>query len=119
MRSVLIVDDHAVFRQAARRALEADGWRVVGEAADGAAALAAVPELEPDVLLLDVYLPDASGLELARTIHAAHPELMVVLVSTHDSGDFRQLARDAGALGFLAKAELSGPALGELLSGRA
>lgn len=114
---VLIVDDHARFRATARRALEAEGWTVVGEAADGAAGLRAVAETEPGLVLLDVGLPDMSGLEVARRLRAERPALDVVLISTHDASDYRELAEAQGVRGFLAKAELSGEALAALLAG--
>ena len=69
--SVLIVDDHPSFRLSARRMLEADGYAVVGEAEDGAAAIAAVRELDPDLVLLDVQLPDLDGFEVAARLRAA------------------------------------------------
>jgi DNA-binding NarL/FixJ family response regulator len=112
---VLIVDDHARFRALARRTLQADGYEVVGEAPDGAAALAAVAALHPDLVLLDVGLPDVSGLDLARALTAGGgPD--VVLVSTRDAEDYAQLARHHGALGFVPKSELSGEALRALLA---
>ncbi|MFL5830290.1 MAG: response regulator transcription factor [Solirubrobacteraceae bacterium] len=114
---VLIVDDHPRFRQTARRTLEADGWEVVGEAGDGAGALRAVDALDADVVLLDVGLPDVSGLDVARDLRAQNPELAVVVVSTHDSDDYRELALASGARGFLAKSGLSGAALEEILQG--
>jgi two-component system response regulator EvgA len=113
--SVLIVDDHARFRETARRALERDGWQVVGEAADGESALRAAQTLEPDVVLLDVGLPDMSGLEVARHLRDRSPRLAVVVVSTRDSSDYRDLALANGARGFLAKADLTGAALAALL----
>jgi DNA-binding NarL/FixJ family response regulator len=113
-RSVLIVDDHPRFRATARRALELDGWTVLGEAADGAAALTEAARLRPDLVLLDVGLPDVSGLTVAEQLRGRG--LDVVLVSTHDAGDFAELAAAHGAKGFLAKADLSGPALDDLVS---
>jgi DNA-binding NarL/FixJ family response regulator len=115
-RRVLVVDDHPRFRATARRALECDGWTVVGEAHDGAAALAEARRLAPDLVLLDVGLPDVSGLLVARALADTAPGVAVVLVSTHDAGDFAQLAHAHGARGFLAKAELSGAALDGLLT---
>ena len=114
---VVIVDDHARFRTTARRALERDGWNVVGEAADGASALDAAAALAPDVVVLDVGLPDMSGLEVARRLRDGSPGLAVVVVSTRDSADYRELAVANGARGFLAKAELNGRALEALLWG--
>jgi len=115
--SVLIVDDHARFRHTARRALERDGWIVAGEAVDGAGALDAARDLEPDLVLLDVGLPDMSGLEVVRRLRDGMPHLVVVLVSTHDSADYHDMAVASGARAFLAKSELTGAALDALLAG--
>jgi len=115
--SVLIVDDHARFRRTARRALERDGWTIAGEAVDGTGALRAARALQPDVVLLDVGLPDMSGLEVARRLHDEVPQLAVVMISTHDSADYHELAVANGARGFLAKSELTGAALDALLGG--
>lgn len=114
-RSILIVDDHDRFRTVARRALEVDGWDVVGEAANGLAGLSAAERLAPDVVLLDIMLPDVSGLEIARRMRAEVPDTDVVLVSTHEEEDYAGLAMANGARGFLPKAELSGDALDALL----
>lgn len=111
--TVLIVDDHTAFRRRARRMLEADGFEVVGEAEDGASGVDAVRRLEPDVVLLDLQLPDTTGFAVAEQIGG---EASVVITSTRDSADFGALARRAGARGFVSKAELSGPALEALLS---
>jgi DNA-binding NarL/FixJ family response regulator len=116
-RRVLIVDDHARFRQTARRALERDGWTVAGEAADGAGGLDSAHAIEPDVVLVDVGLPDMSGLEVARRLRSALPHVAVVMISTQDSSDYRELAVANGALAFIPKAELNGAALGALLPG--
>ena len=115
--SVLIVDDHARFRRTARRALERDGWTIAGEAEDGAGALRAARALQPDVVLLDVGLPGTSGLVVARRLHAGMPELVIVVISTHDSAEYHELAVANGAHGFLPKAELTGAALDALLQG--
>jgi DNA-binding NarL/FixJ family response regulator len=114
--SVLIVDDHPRFRRTARRALECDGWTVVGEAEDGTRGLAEAQRLAPDLVLLDVGLPDVSGLVVAQRLAEAAPDVAVILVSTQDAGDFAQLAAAHGARGFLAKADLSGRALDDLLT---
>jgi DNA-binding NarL/FixJ family response regulator len=113
---VLIVDDHPRFRATARRALECDGWTVVGEAEDGTRGLAEATRLAPDLVLLDIGLPDISGLVVARQLADAAPGTAVILVSTQDAGDFAELAAAHGARGFLPKADLSGPALDGLLS---
>ena len=113
---VLIVDDHERFRRTARRTLEAAGWEVVGEAADGAGAIATAAAIDADVVLLDLGLPDISGLEVARALNARLPRLAVVVTSTHESSDYRALALAHGARGFLPKSALTGPALDAVLA---
>jgi DNA-binding NarL/FixJ family response regulator len=113
--SVLIVDDHAGFRAAARRLLESEGYAVVGEAADGAGAIAAARELEPDVVLLDVQLPDLDGFAVASRLTGEGMRAAIVLVSSRDGDDYGSLASDSGARGFIAKSDLSGAALEALL----
>ena len=110
--SVLIVDDHAGFRTRARRLLEAEGWRVVGEAGGAAEALKAADELQPDVVLLDIHLPDGNGLSVAGELC---DERAVILTSSHDAGDFADRLPASGARGFVPKGELSGAALRALL----
>ncbi|HEX5780384.1 MAG TPA: response regulator, partial [Solirubrobacteraceae bacterium] len=90
-RTVLVVDDHAAFRAAARRLLELDGLRVVGEAEDGATALRLVPVLAPDIVLLDVGLPDLSGFEVADRL--ADGPAQVVFVSSRAPGDLGRRVR--------------------------
>jgi DNA-binding NarL/FixJ family response regulator len=113
--TVLIVDDHPSFRASARAVLEADGFEVVGEAADGAAAVAAYRVLRPDVILLDVQLPDANGFDLCEFLcEDALPS--IVLVSSRDAADFDGLVEKGPARGFISKADLSGDALRALLA---
>jgi DNA-binding NarL/FixJ family response regulator len=114
-KSVLIVDDHAGFRASARRMLEAGGYEVVGEAADGEDAIAAVGELGPDLVLLDVQLPDLDGFEVAARLRALGEKAAIVLTSSRDRADFGDAVAESPARGFIAKAELSGPALAELI----
>lgn len=113
--TVVIVDDHPSFRASARAILEADGFEVIGEAADGAEALAAVRELCPDVLLLDVQLPDIDGFAVSAELCKNGKRPAVVLVSSRDASDYGSLIRDSGARGFIAKADLSGNAVAALL----
>jgi two-component system response regulator EvgA len=112
---VLIVDDHPSFRASARSLLEAEGYEVVGEAADGAEALQASEDLRPDFVLLDVQLPDINGFEVARQLAvSAHPP-EVVRTSSRDGADFGTCIEESRARGFVPKAELSGAALTLLL----
>lgn len=115
MPTVLIVDDHPSFRATARALLESEGWQVVGEAEDGASALTAVRSLHPDVVLLDVQLPDIDGFEICESlVRDSSPR--VVLVSSRDRADYGECVECSGAVGFIAKAELSGAALAEALA---
>lgn len=113
---VLIVDDHAGFRATARRLLQGEGYEVVGEAGDAAAAIAAARETRPGLVLLDVQLPDGDGFELAERLVALDPEVQVVLTSSRDAEDFGRYVEASAARGFVPKAELSGPTLAALLS---
>lgn len=110
---ILIVDDHPSFRRCARALLEADGFAVVGEAEDGEGALSAIDTLHPDVVLLDIQLPDMDGFSVLDRLGAKAPP--VVLVSSRDATDYNGLIRSSGARGFIAKAELSGAAVRSLL----
>jgi DNA-binding NarL/FixJ family response regulator len=114
--TVLIVDDHPSFRSGARRLLEGEGYEVVGEAVDGAGALAAASKLRPDQVLLDVQLPDIDGFEVSGRLTAATDGPAVVLVSSRDGADYGSLADRSGARGFISKSQLSGRAIEELLT---
>jgi DNA-binding NarL/FixJ family response regulator len=113
---VLIVDDHAGFRASARRLLEGQGFDVVGEAADGAQALRLSQDLDPDLVLVDIHLPDADGRYVAARISSARTAPEVVLISSRDVDDLDDSVERAGARGFISKAELSGDALAALLT---
>ena len=114
-RTVLIVDDHAGFRAGVRALLEADGFEVVGEAADGTAALDAVDRLRPEVVLLDTRLPDLDGFVVAERLAAGARPPTVVFVSSRGVEGFRRRLAASGARGFIAKAELTGECLAALL----
>jgi DNA-binding NarL/FixJ family response regulator len=113
--TVLIVDDHTTFRASARRLLEAEGFEVVGEAEDGSSAIEKTAELLPDIVLLDVQLPDFDGFEVASRVTRAGSRSAVILISSRDGGDFGGLVRSSGARGFIAKADLSGERVHALL----
>jgi DNA-binding NarL/FixJ family response regulator len=116
LTSVLIVDDHPSFRATARALLEAEGFDVVGEAENGVAGLRQAKKLQPDVVLLDVQLPDFDGFEVATRLtggNGSGPK--VVLTSSRDGSDFGPLVPRSGARGFIPKAELSGAALKAVL----
>lgn len=112
---VLIVDDHPSFRSGARLLLEAEGHEVVGEAVDGSGGLDAARRLGPDVVLLDVQLPDIDGFEVSSRITAVEGGPAVVLVSSRDGADYGSLADRSGARGFIPKSQLSGASIEELL----
>jgi len=110
--TLLIVDDHAGFRSFARALLEAEGYDVVGEAADGQSALPAVDALDPDVVLLDVALPDLDGFAVCERLTERDPgRPAVVLTSSRDASAFRRRLAASGARGFIPKNDLSGLAL--------
>jgi DNA-binding NarL/FixJ family response regulator len=110
-RRVLVVDDHPSFRSCARALLTAEGFEVVGEAEDGAAALALAAELDPELVLLDIQLPDIDGFEVASRLLARDSGLKIVLVSSRDRSAYGSLIEESGALGFVSKADLSGVVL--------
>jgi CheY-like chemotaxis protein len=109
--SVLIVDDHATFRLTARLLLESEGYDVVGEAEDGATALRKARDLAPELVLLDVNLPDTDGFDVAARLTGDEDAPMIVLTSSRDGADFGPLIERSGARGFIPKAELSGDRL--------
>jgi DNA-binding NarL/FixJ family response regulator len=113
--TVLIVDDHPSFRASARAMLEAGGFDVIGEAESGVRALEAVKRLRPDVVLLDVQLPDFDGFEVASRLKASGDGPVIVLTSSRDGADYGRLVGTCGARGFIAKAELSGEAISLLI----
>jgi DNA-binding NarL/FixJ family response regulator len=113
--TLLIVDDHAAFRSTARALLECDGWNVVGEAGDGTSGLTAARTLKPDVVLLDVRLPDIDGFAVAEALAAEGGGPAVIVTSSSDDPLYPDRARRTGARGFVAKHDLSGEALQRVL----
>lgn len=114
---VLIVDDDARFRAHARALLDASGYAVVGEAANGEQALAAALRLRPDAALVDVQLPDTDGFELARRLADANHGLTIVLTSMDPTLATRAALAESGARAFVPKDELAVTDLAWLLGG--
>lgn len=112
---VLIADDHAGFRAQARMLLEAFGYDVVGEAEDGGTAIAAVHALHPDVLLLDIQLPDRDGFSVADEIAGEADAPQVVLISSREASDYAPRLSQVPVAGFIHKPELSRARLEELV----
>ena len=108
---VLIVDDHPTFRSFARRLLENEGFVVVGEAGDGAAAIEAIRALRPDLVLLDVMLPDVSGIDLVELLAASPGGPAIVLTSSRGASDYGTALEDSPARAFITKGELTGASL--------
>jgi DNA-binding NarL/FixJ family response regulator len=103
---VLIVDDQEPFRSAARMVVEmADGFEVAGEAESGEQGVELAAELQPDLVLMDVYLPGIDGLEATRRITATDAGPRVLVMSTHESEEFAQAALAAGAIAFVPKSQ--------------
>ncbi|HEY6149333.1 MAG TPA: response regulator transcription factor [Gaiellaceae bacterium] len=113
--TVVIVDDHPSFRASARTLLELEGFDVVGEAADGKSGLEIAKRLEPELVLLDIALPDTNGFDVAERLAGGRSK--VILTSSREQRDLGRRVRSSGAIGFVPKDRLSGPALTELLEG--
>ena len=107
-RSVLVVDDQAPFRSAARAVLRRlDGFEFAGEASSGPEAIELVDRLRPALVLMDINMPEMSGIEATREITAAHPEVVVILCSTYDAADLPPAAAASGAAAYVNKERLS------------
>lgn len=116
-RTVLIVDDHPSFRASARAMLEDEGFDVVGELAEGASVVETVLALEPDVVLLDVQLPDMTGFDVCAKLETCDAStVQVILVSSRDLADYGELVDVSCACGFVPKGELSGDMIAALLA---
>jgi DNA-binding NarL/FixJ family response regulator len=115
MTTYLIVDDHRAFREEARALLESEGLTVVGEADGGLAALEAVRSLRPDVVILDIGLPDLDGFEVARRLAGGRPAPRVVLTSSREGATYGPRLEASPAVGFVHKDVLSAAALREVL----
>lgn len=116
MTTVLIVDDHAAFRVQARALLVAEGFSVIGEAVDGSSGLEAARTLRPDLVLLDIGLPDVEGFEVARKLAVTGPPPLVVLTSSREASEYGPRLTSSRVLGFIPKDELSGATIRALVS---
>lgn len=112
-RSVVIVDDHADFRARATVLLQAAGYEVVASCPDGRSALEAIAALRPDVVLLDVQLPDIDGFGVMAQVDTVAGNPAVVLISTREAADYGGRVRRSGAAAFITKADLSTAALAQ------
>jgi len=113
--TILIVDDHAGFRRAARDALRADGFEVVGEARDGASAIAEAIRLTPAIVLLDIQLPDVDGFVVAARLTQIPAAPDIILISSRDAREYGGRVESASVLGFIPKSGLSGAAIRALV----
>lgn len=105
---ILIADDHELVRRGARALLNArNGWRVVGEAANGREAVEKAIKLRPDVAVVDISMPELDGVEVVRQIREAVPDAKVLVLTMHESGQMVRHALEAGARGYLLKSDLS------------
>jgi DNA-binding NarL/FixJ family response regulator len=114
--TVLIVDDHEAFRVSARTLLAAEGFVVVGEAGAGAEGIAGAARLRPDIVLLDIQLPDLDGFAVAERLASLPHPPVVVLISSRDAAVYRPRLAASPARGFIAKSQLSGEALANLVA---
>jgi two-component system nitrate/nitrite response regulator NarL len=116
--TVIIVDDHAGFRAGAAQLLKAAGYEVVASCPDGRSALAAISQLHPDVVLLDVQLPDTDGFRLIAQLDAAEEGPTIILTSSREAADYGGRVARSGAAGFITKAELSARSLAQVVARR-
>ncbi len=103
---ILVADDQPYIRRAVRALLESrSGWEVIGEASDGREAIKKTGELHPDVIVMDMFMPNLNGLEATREIHASYPEAKVLILTLHDLPDLSRAVREAGAKGLVLKSD--------------
>ena len=117
--SVVVVDDQTPFRQAAKAVLRRlSGFEFVGEASNGLEAIELVDALRPELVLMDINMPEMGGIEAARRMVSAHPEVVVFLCSTYDVNDLPPGAADSGASAYLNKERFGAELLRRLWAAR-
>ena len=117
--TVLVVDDQAPFRTAAKAVLRRlDEFELVGEASNGSEAVAMTEALRPELVLMDIHMPEMNGIEATRRITATHPEVVVILCSTYDVGDLPPDAAASGARAYVNKEEFGAATLRRLWDAR-
>jgi DNA-binding NarL/FixJ family response regulator len=105
---ILIADDHGLVRRGARTILQAHrGWKIVGEAANGREAMEKATKLKPDIVVVDISMPELDGLEVTRQIRKSLPDIKVLVLTMHESGQMVRRALDAGANGYLLKSDIT------------
>ena len=116
--AIMVVDDQELFRQRAKDVLEMDEseFRVIAEAGDGAEALELMEHVRPDVVLMDVQMPNMDGFEATRRIQEQYPGTVIALVSMNRENEYDRMADEAGAQGFLSKKDLSISSLRHMLA---
>ena len=108
MVKILIVEDHLYFRETLKECLKRElSWVILEEAANDREALEKVGSFRPDLIFMDICLPEASGLELTREITAKYPDTKVIIMTGYDSTGYQELAAQYGAKGFFSKAEVT------------
>ena len=112
---MLVVDDQAPFRLAARAVLRRlDGFEFAGEASSGPQAIELVDTLHPSLILMDINMPEMNGIEATRRIVAGHPDVAVILCSTHDPPDLPADAAASGAIAYVSKEHLAADTIRDL-----
>jgi DNA-binding NarL/FixJ family response regulator len=105
---ILVADDHELMRRGVRSLLEAEaGWKVVGEASNGQELLKKAQEMKPDIIVLDIGMPVLNGLEASRRLKKILPMVKIIILSMHDSEQMARAVLDAGARGYVTKADTS------------
>jgi DNA-binding NarL/FixJ family response regulator len=107
MPRILVADDHTVVRRQVRKVLEREhGWDVCAEAASGREAVAMTAAHRPDIVVLDVSMPDLNGLQAARQIHEQFPDIKMVILSMHDPFELIEELKEFGVCGWILKTDL-------------